>query len=324
MTGAALLAGYALVLAVIVPKILSLGDWPERAPRLAIAAWLAATAAFLVTVALTALSLAVPGVRVSSNLALLQACWSALRASYSTAGGAALGGTGLTLGLGLLAQVGFCVIRSVRRARRHAGHYSTMLGLLGQPDTALGAVVVTHEAPAAFCLPGRCGTVVISSAAVAALTDAELTSVLAHEKAHQRGHHHLLLALLEGLAQSFGRVPLLRDCLTQVRYLLELLADDAAVRCTDRLTLAQALVTFASAGNTAPASTLAVATGALPRMRRLLVPQAQLSTYRLAATWSATVLIVAVPALMVVLPALASNMILCPTQMPAASLACVR
>jgi hypothetical protein len=322
---AGLLAAYALILAVIVPRILLLGSWPSRAPRLAIAVWLSATAAFLVTVLLTALSLAAPGLQVSSNLALLlQACWAALRASYSTTGGAALGGTGLTLGIGLLARVGLCVIRSVHRARRHADRYSTMLGLLGQPDAALGAVVVSHEFPAAFCLPGRFGTIVISSAAVAALTDAELAAVLAHEKAHQRGHHHLLLAVVEALAESFGRIPLLRECLAQLRYLLELLADDTAVRGIDRLTLAQALVSFASAGVSAPTGAMAAATGALPRIRRLLTPQGQLSAYQQAMTWSGSMLILAVPVVMAVLPALATNMILCPTQMPVAALACVR
>ena len=325
MTTSVLLAGYALLLAVAGPRFLLLGDWPARAPRLAITAWLAVTAAFLVTVLLTALSLATLGVHVSSNLALLlQACWAALRASYSTTAGAALGGTGSALGIGLLARVGFCILRSVSRASRHAGRYATMLGLLGQPDTAHGAVVVTHAVPAAFCLPGRSGPIVISSAAVAALTEAELAAVMAHETAHQRGHHHMLLAVVEGIAQSFGRVPLLRHCLTQVRHLLELLADDAALRGTDRLTLAQALVSFAAAGPTAPAGAMAVATGALPRMRRLLAPRAHVSASQQAIAWSGSALIVAVPVLMVVLPALASNMILCPTQMPVAALACVR
>lgn len=325
MTAAVLLAGYALVLAVVVPRVLLLGDWPARAPRLAITAWLAVTAAFLVTVLLTALSLAAPGVHVSSNLALLlQACWAALRASYSTTAGAALGGVGLTLGVGLLMRVGFCVIRSVRRASRHAGRYAAMLGLLGESAAAHGAVVVTHDVPAAFCLPGRCGTVVISSAAVAALTDAELAAVMAHEKAHQRGRHHLLLAVVDGIGQSFGRVPLLRDCQAQVRYLLELLADDAALGRTDRLTLAQALVSFAAAGATAPAGAMAVATGALPRMRRLLAPRAHLSACQRAVAVSGSTLVVAIPVLMVVLPALASSMILCPAHMPAAALACGR
>jgi hypothetical protein len=325
MTAAALLAGYALVLAVVVPKLLLHGGWQARAPRLAIAAWLSATALFFLTVLLTALNLTLPGVHVSTNLALLlQACWNALRAAYSTTGGAALGGAGLTLGLGVLLRVSFCVIRTVRRAHRDADRYTATLSLLGRPDETLGAVVLSHEVPAAFCLPGRCGTVVISSGALATLTGAELAAVLAHERAHQRGHHHLLIAVVGGLADSFGRVPLLRHCLVQVRHLLELLADDAAVRGTDRLTLAEALVSFATAGTAAPAGVLAAATGALPRMRRLLAPQAKLSARQRAAVLSISVLGVTVPVLMVLLPALASHMILCPTQMPSAELACIR
>jgi hypothetical protein len=97
---------------------------------------------------------------------MLQACWAALRASYTTAGGAALGGIGLTLGVGVLLRVSFCVIRAVRHTRREANVYASALGLLGQADPDLGAMVVAHEVPAAFCLPGRRGTVVISSGAL--------------------------------------------------------------------------------------------------------------------------------------------------------------
>jgi Zn-dependent protease with chaperone function len=326
MTGALLLAGYALLLAIGVPKLLVHGTWSSRAPRLAIAAWLSATVALFSTLMFTALSLAIPGVHVSTNLELmLQACWAALRASYATAVGAALGGIGLTLGVGVLLRVSFCVIRAVRHTHREANGYASALGLLGQMDADLGAMVVAHEVPAAFCLPGRRGTVVISSGALSTLTKPELAAVLAHERAHQQGHHHVLLAVVEGFAASFGRVPLLRHSAEQVRYLIELLADDAATRRGDRLTLAEALVSFAASGIVPSGGALAVASGALPRMRRLLAPRTQLSTTQRMAAVSVTVLLLATPLLMILLPALTSHMVLCPDRMPlSAALACLR
>jgi len=318
VTSVALLGGYALLLAVGVPALLLRGDWAGRAPRVALAAWVTAAVTFFATLLLAALSLAAPGVHVSTNLALmLQACWKALRNAYATPAGAALGGIGLTLGLGVLIRVSVCVTRAIRRTRRAAREQAAMINLLGRPDRGLGATVIAHDQPAAFCLPGRGGAVVISSAALATLGPDELAAVLAHERAHQAGHHHLLLAVVEGFADAFGRVPLLRHAAEQVAHLIELLADDTATRDHDRLTLADALVGFAGHRDQPARGVLAAATGALPRLWRLLTPAAPLSRGQRLAALTATVLLAAAPVLMIVLPALATHMVWCPSPMPA-------
>ena len=60
--------------------------------------------------------------------------------------------------------------------------------------------------------PGACPAagrpVVLTSAAVEALDDTQLAAVLAHERAHQRGRHHLLVSLAGSLAAAFPRVPM--------------------------------------------------------------------------------------------------------------------
>jgi len=54
--------------------------------------------------------------------------------------------------------------------------------------------------------------------------------VVAHERAHLTGHHALIVTGLRGLAAVFPRLALFRQGLQHVSRLLEMCADDAAVR----------------------------------------------------------------------------------------------
>ena len=85
-----------------------------------------------------------------------------------------------------------------------------------------------HPAAVAYCLPGRVGTIVLTTAALAALDDAELAAVLAHERAHLRGRHHLVLAAASALAQTLPFLPGLCTAQTELARLLEMIADDKA------------------------------------------------------------------------------------------------
>src|SRR2546430_14723723 len=73
------------------------------------------------------------------------------------------------------------------------------------PIWRLGSILLDHDEAAAWCLPGAGGQVVLTTAAVHALDEAQLAAVLAHERAHQRGRHHLLVALAGSLAAAFPR-----------------------------------------------------------------------------------------------------------------------
>ena len=119
MIVAGALLGYALLLAVAGPRLLTRRGWAERAPRLGIIAWQSLTATVLAAVALAGLALVMPTVRVSADLAnLLQACVMALRAQYATPGGAAAGATGAVLALAVLGRAGYCLIATVTVAVR--------------------------------------------------------------------------------------------------------------------------------------------------------------------------------------------------------------
>ena len=87
------LLGYAALLLSAGAGALARARWADRAPRLAVAAWLALTGSAVASVTLGGLAFVVPTVRVSTDLsALLAACAMALRARYAHPGGAALAG----------------------------------------------------------------------------------------------------------------------------------------------------------------------------------------------------------------------------------------
>ena len=80
IAAAGLLAYAALLLAAAAPA-LARSAWPDRAPRLGIAGWLALAASAIASVMLTGVALMVPTERVSGGIAwLLAACQMALRA----------------------------------------------------------------------------------------------------------------------------------------------------------------------------------------------------------------------------------------------------
>ncbi|MFD9370006.1 M56 family metallopeptidase [Streptomyces sp. NPDC060020] len=128
-------------------------------------------------------------------------------------------------------------------------------------------VVLDEEHPDAYALPGRPGRIVITSGMLRALTGEEREVVLAHERAHLRGHHHLLVAVVELAARCH---PGLRAVREPLRYALERSADESAARAVgDRRLTARAIGRAALATRTSPARhrpgfTLAATTGPVP------------------------------------------------------------
>jgi Zn-dependent protease with chaperone function len=272
VTVAAVLLAYAALLGVGAPRLLRGASWPERAPRLAICLWQALSASVLAAATLAGLALAVPSARISGDLAeLLRACVMSLRASYATPGGAAIAGAGLTVTTVLLLRVGYCATGGLLRGSRARRAHARKLAILARPAPELGAVVVTHPTAAVYCLPGRGRRVVLTTAALAALSDDQLQAVLAHERAHLTGRHHLVLAGADAFARAFPAIPLFMAARAEVARLVELAADDAAVRRHTRLSVAAALAALAGGGSP-DAGLAAGGPTALGRVRRLLRP----------------------------------------------------
>jgi Zn-dependent protease with chaperone function len=113
---------------------------------------------------------------------------------------------------------------------------------------------------------------VVTSGALALLDPAQLAAVLAHERAHLAGRHHLLLALTRALAAVFPAVPVFSQGPEEVARLAEMCADDTAARQSGRRTLLAALLTMGT-GQAVPAAALAVtASEVTARVQRLLDP----------------------------------------------------
>lgn len=299
---AGLVAYAALLLAAGAPA-LARAAWPDRAPRLAIFAWLALAWSGVTSVVLGGLALAVPAGRVSDGLGgLLAACEMMLRARYAHPGGTALAVTGAVLAVAVSVRLTWSaaaiLAANARAGRRHRGR----LRLAGRTDARLGAIVVDHGEPAAYCLPGTGRQVVVTTAALRALDEAQLAAVLAHERAHQAGRHHLLVSLAAVTAAAFPRVPAFRTARAEVARLAELAADDAAAARSPRLAVAEALLTL----GTAPAGAAALGAGgstAAARVRRMIAAPNPLSRVATAGGALAVAALVVFPLVVLVGPA---------------------
>ena len=296
------LLGYSALLLTAAPALLARARWPEAAPRLAIAAWFALTVSSVASVISGGVALMVPTVRVSADLArLLASCVMALRAQYSHPGGAALTGAGAVLAVAVLARVTWCTAGALARAAAARRRHRRRLSLVAAPDPRLGAVIVGHDDPAAYCLPGRGSRIVLTTGAIGALDEGQLRAVLAHERAHLRGRHHLLVTLAGALSTAFPRVPAFRIAREQVGRLAELAADDAASGAAHRLAVAGALLNL---GAVVPAAALgATGTADAARVRRLIDGPAAIGRTRVAGLAVGVAASVLVPLLLLAGPA---------------------
>jgi Zn-dependent protease with chaperone function len=200
---------------------------------------------------------------------------------------------GATL-LALLCSVLVEASAGVQRARRRQ---RVLLRLLAHGDPKVpGALVVDHAGAAAYCVPGLRSAIVISAGTLDLLDQAELAAVLAHERAHLRERHDLVLLPFTALLHAFPRSGLARQVYRTVALLVEMLADDYALRHRP------ALIRVGTVGLvSAPSGALAVAAGSeevAARVSRLLAPPHPLR-------WPAVALVCAASAVLVLIPAVA-------------------
>ncbi len=136
----------------------------------------------------------------------------------------------------------------LRRTRRE---HRVMVDLLAAPHDTAGSCdrsvrVLSHPTPTAYCVPGVRRRVVLSDSTIATLAPAELDGVLAHERAHLRLRHDLVLEFFTVLHTAVPQVWRSPHGLTEVTLLIELLADRRAVRAVGDVAVARALVALAS------------------------------------------------------------------------------
>jgi Zn-dependent protease with chaperone function len=198
---------------------------------------------------------------------------------------------GLAAAAGIAARLAYSLAVVLRRDHTSRRSHAEAVRIVGRDDPALGVIVVDSEVPAVYCLAGRPHTIVVTSGARDALASDQMQAVLAHERAHLDGRHHLLQVLARTLAHAFPGVALFGDAARQTVRLAEVHADDVAARRHGRRTVAEALVRVAYART--PVGALA-AGGAevLPRVQRLLANPAR-TTARYRLQWATGMLLVA-------------------------------
>lgn len=196
----------------------------------------------------------------------------------------------------LLCWVLVAAFAAVLRARRR---HRDLLTLLAHGDPKVpGALVVDHPAAAAYCVPGLRSRIVISAGTLELLDQAELAAVLAHERAHLRERHDLVLLPFTALLRAFRWSAIARRAAGAVALLVEMLADDHALRHRPARELATALIRVGAAGSSVPPGALASAgSGEVAvRVARLLRPAPGLPAPVLALVCGTAGLLVAVPA----------------------------
>ncbi|WP_307581490.1 M56 family metallopeptidase [Paeniglutamicibacter psychrophenolicus] len=314
-----LLAGLALLLAWPIPVALSRAHWTARSPFAAMVVWQA--------------------IALAGGLSMIGALlfWG-LDPLGDTLIGALGGGLRLVLGdpeanspgtihifaLSTAALLGFhlvlTLIRAAWRITRQRARHRHILSLLTEESAGTpGTLVLDHETPIAYCLPGFTGSVtVLSRGLVKRLSPEELRAVLAHEKAHLEQRHDLLLLAFASWNDALPWLPTSKLSLAAVQELVEMLADDAALREVKAPVLLRALLTVATGAlgepsGKSPAPLPAAATGGAPteelsshRLRRLLTPKPPLSAALRATILAAALLLLALPTTMLVAPGLFS------------------
>lgn len=274
MSSAVCLLLYGFVVAVLAPSMLRRYTRDGIAPRLGLVAWLCAivsvaacwAAAIVVAVVDVAHDVSHPG---ETNL--LDSCLLQLHDAATGQYGAAIQVALLSLAAMAAIAGGLAVARftaGLLRARTVTHDHARMARLVGRHNARLDAFVIDLDEPMAYCVAGKPGTVVVTQGVIEALDDANLQAVLAHERAHLTGRHHILLALTRGLAVLFPRIRLFRAGAVEVAQLAEMCADDAAARSHGSPTVTAALLLLSSAGERA--GTLAAAgTSVATRVDRL-------------------------------------------------------
>lgn len=278
--------------------------WVVRAPRVAIFAWQAMTVSVVAAVVLAGVTSLIPITALAGDLGtIIHACAVSVGSSYGSSQFLPGKLLGALLAGGIPLWVGFTGARVVLGGLRARHRLRRSLRLVAEEDLRLGVRVLDSPAPAAFCVPGRGAQVVVTRGALEHLSREELRGVLAHEAAHLRGRHDLAVALSHVLARAFPGVRLFEVATVATRGLVELLADDAALRRVDRVDLASAIVRLAEMKAPAAAMTMAEH-AAVQRVSRLLAPQPPLEPWRYGAAAVAAMTVVLAPLLIAGYPAM--------------------
>lgn len=302
-----LLAGLAIVLAWPAPLVLSRVPWTARSPFTALILWQAiALAGGLSMIG----AMLVWGLEpLGDNLiTALGGLWTVLTGGPLAPALEPVHVFALSTALLLGSHLVFTLLLSTYRVTRQRHRHRRLLALLSDPSpTEPGTVVLAHGAPVAYCLPGFGGSLtVLSRGLLDTLDEQGLRAVIAHERAHLDQRHDLLVLAFESWHHALPWLPTSRLARRAVQELIEMLADDTALRQVSADTLLRSLVAVASGAASAPGTESGLPGEELSSMRlkRLLSPAGPLPVAGRAGVLAVAALLVLLPTTLLVAPGL--------------------
>lgn len=258
----------AAVVAMTAPLLLERAS-TTRSPMAGIAAWQVSSWSVLVTIGVAAALVAAPPLVHLGHLPQALASCRVLLGQLGVPSSPVIRLSAALLLAAVTVRLATCAVLAGLDNRRRRARHRTLLRLVGYLDPDLGVHVIDGATAVVYCLPGWGGTVVFTSSALDRLSVAQCRAVLAHELAHLRGRHHLVLAWGSVLAVAFPRVRLFRQASAHTARLIEMRADDVAARDHGPRSVAEALFALSEAASPA-AAMAATAVGAAQRVERLL------------------------------------------------------
>lgn len=310
------LAALAVLLAWPVPLLLSSASWPGRAPATALILWQAIALAgglAMIGALLTFGLLPFGDDLVDGSAGLVEATRTGeagdvrlLPHVLALCGAVLLGGH---LILNLLLTAG--------RTERDRRHHRRLVELLStrDPDRP-GGRILDSAVPFAYCLPAAAAPLTVySEGLLELLSEEEVRAVIAHEQGHLSQRHDLVLVAFRAWNVSLPWFPVASRAERAVGTLVEMLADDQARRSVADATLARAIAVLGGAAIhvTSTASDLRpgrlgpdwdrAIPDSLARVQRLTTPRPPLSASASSATVFAAVGLLAIPTLVLLVPA---------------------
>jgi Zn-dependent protease with chaperone function len=280
----ALVGAVALVLAALIgARLLRGAAWTRRRPVAAIASWQMVQGAVLLPMVWIPVLALAPEIGTEATLReFVIGCLHGLVAAVSQPDQrivAAAAFLVFVLTTGRLLAVFVTTWRCRRRERDTARAAVALVG----SDGPVGVRVVPGRSVGAYCVPGRRPLVVMTTAATQELSFAELTAVVAHERAHLKWRHHLVLIGSQTVADAFPFVGVFVEAERECRLLIEMAADDQAIRVVGPEPLATALLRSAISSGLPPATLAMGRTAVQERVERLDVCRAENRSHGLVA-----------------------------------------
>lgn len=250
MTVVLVLALGALLVAWFAPRLLDRMLHRGVEPQVMVVTWFALVASTSLSLIASIVLVLLPGHGPAHRVvSLVHHCWQALQAGSVPRLEESAGLLGVVLAVAAAVR---CVVGAVRFAQHqralHRRHLDLLRILAHGKNERYPTLWLDLPDPVAYSVAGRPSLVVASHGLRAHLPGDAVCAVLAHEEAHLRGRHHLLVGLAEAVAGALPWLPLMRSSPEFVRTAVELCADSVAVRHHGRQAVRSALLGMAAGG----------------------------------------------------------------------------